>query len=174
MGLRARHRMKIRIRRRPETTLVVVGFFHLCLLKSFLILINQLFCFLCCFSFLALGQLVMETLFPCKGMKAEISHYHLNANLLHLPSSWSREENQWCKHTFSLPGDKKPLGLDYKRFFFYSETVLAQKNPTQARIFWNISFFCLVFFLGGGVSLWTHHFSSFWASSAMASKHHSI
>lgn len=29
--------------------------------KQFLIIINQLFCFLCCFSLLALGQLVMDS-----------------------------------------------------------------------------------------------------------------
>lgn len=110
----------------------VVGFFHLPLLKLFPTIINQLFSFLCCFFFffLDLGKLVTDS-FPCKGIKAEISHYHLNASVcsLHLPSLVSREENQWYKHTLILPrDDKKPLGLIDKRFCFYSEIVLAFKN----------------------------------------------
>lgn len=132
---------------------VVVGFSHLRLLKLFPIIINQLFCFLCCYFFFWIWVNLWQILFPCKGIKAEISHYHLNANVcsLHLPSLRSRQENQWWKHTLILPGDdKKPLGLCDKRFSFYSEIAFALKKKiekkiqpqnTQAHIFWNTSFF---------------------------------
>lgn len=111
----------------PGCVFVGVVFFHLPLLKLFPTVINRLFCFLCWFIFWIWVNL-WQTLFPCKGIKAEICHYHLNANVcsLHLSSLGSREENQWCKHHLILSGDdKKPLGLCDKRFFFYSEIVFA-------------------------------------------------
>lgn len=163
------HRMKVRVWGRPGSVFFCGGILPP---TSFKIVPyhNQpviFFSLLFFFFFLDLGKLVTDS-FPCKGIKAEISHYHLNASVcsLHLPSLVSREENQWYKHTLILPGDgKKPLGLFDKRFCFYSEIVLAFKNiylkkkiqlqNTQAHIFWNTSFFICLFCLdfrevGGG------------------------